>query len=80
MGASIGAGATALAQGHLRQVLVGLNMQLVSEVAVMIGNATQRFDEDGKLSDAATLQSIARLLEALLHLIRSSQEAMKAVA
>ena len=80
MGASIGGGGTTHAQVHLRQVLVGLNMQLVTEVDVMIGNATQRFDEDGKLTDAPTRQSIARLLEALVHLARNSQSAMKQVA
>ncbi len=80
MGASIGGGGTSHAQVHLRQVLVGLNMQLVTDVDVMIGNATQRFDEDGKLTDVATRQSIATLLESLVHLVRNSQNAMKQVA
>ena len=80
MGASIGAGGTSHAQAHLRQVLVGLNMQLVTEVEVMIGNATQRFDEDGHLTDARIRLSIARLLEGLVHLVKNSQNAMKQVA
>ena len=63
-----------------RQVLVGLNMQLVTEVDVMIGNATQRFDEDGRLIDEPTRHSIARLLEALVHLIKRGQDAVKQVA
>ena len=73
MGASIGGGGTAQAQIHLRQVLVGLNTRVVGGVEVMIGNATQLFDEEGKLTDAPTRQSIAKLLEALVYLIRSSQ-------
>ena len=68
LGASPGQLGTARAQYHLRQVLVALNMPVVNQPEVMIGNAAQRFDRDGKLTDEPTRKSIQKLLSALLHL------------
>ncbi len=54
MGASPGNLGTARAQYHLRQILVAFNMLVVSQPEVMIGQARQRFDRDGKLTDEST--------------------------
>jgi chromate reductase len=65
MGASIGLFGTARAQYHLRQTFVFLNMYPVNRPEVMIGNASQRFDENGKLTDERTKKQIQALLENL---------------
>jgi len=70
MGASTGNLGTARAQYHLRQILVTLNMPTVNQPEVMIGNATRRFDQDGKLSDEPTRQIVAKLLAALAQMVK----------
>jgi chromate reductase len=71
MGASTGNLGTARAQYHLRQILVAQDMPMVSQPEVMIGNAAQRFDRDGKLTDQATRQLIGKLMAALLQLTKN---------
>ena len=66
MGASIGALGTARAQYHLRQVFVFLNMQPLNRPEVMIGNAAQRFDEQGNLTDETSQELIRQLLQSLV--------------
>jgi chromate reductase len=66
MGASVGAIATARAQYHLRQTMVFLNMFPVNQPEVMIGNASEKFDEHSNLTDETTKQFIRKLLENLV--------------
>ncbi len=80
MGASVGSGATARAQYHLRQILIALNMPVVSQPEVLIGNAPDLFDDDGRLTDEPTRQSIAELLAALVLLFRINQDGTKQAA
>jgi chromate reductase len=70
MGASPGMFGTARAQYHLRQVFVTLNMPAVNDPEVMIGQAQQRFDQHGNLTDAKSREKIAELLRALARLTR----------
>ena len=70
MGASPGSLGTARAQYHLRQILVAFDMPVVNQPEVMIGNAAQRFDQDGRLTDAPTREHIQKLLAALVQLAR----------
>lgn len=70
MGASLGGLGTARAQYHLRQILVALDMPVVNQPEVMIGNAAQRFDADGRLTDEPTRQFIRKLLGALVQLVK----------
>ena len=65
MGASIGAIGTARAQYHLRQMFVFLNMFPINQPEVMIGNAQDRFDSQGNLTDDATKDLIRQLLQNL---------------
>jgi chromate reductase len=58
MGASVGSLGTARAQYHLRQMLVTLNMPVVNQPEVMIGNAARVFDKAGRLTDVPTRQFI----------------------
>ena len=70
MGASPGHLGTARAQYHLRQILVAQDMPVVNQPEVMIGNAAQCFDADGRLTDEPTRQRIQKLLSALLQLVK----------
>ncbi|HEX5708172.1 MAG TPA: NAD(P)H-dependent oxidoreductase [Pyrinomonadaceae bacterium] len=66
MGASIGVIGTARAQYHLRQMMVFLNMFPVNQPEVMIGNASERFDAEGNLTDEKTREFITQLLQNLV--------------
>jgi chromate reductase len=65
MGASPGMLGTARAQYHLRQCFVFLNGLVLNRPEVMIANAAQRFDEQGRLTDEKTREFIRALLVAL---------------
>jgi chromate reductase, NAD(P)H dehydrogenase (quinone) len=66
MGASVGATGTARAQYHLRQTFVFLNMHPLNRPEVMISNAAQRFDADGRLVDPTSRNRVERLLAELV--------------
>ena len=65
MGAPAGTTGTARAQYHLRQTFVFLNMHPLNKPEVRIGNARQRFDDQGNLTDENTKEHIRKLLEGL---------------
>lgn len=71
MGASPGSLGTARAQYHLRQILVAFDMPVVNRPEVMIANAAQRFDQEGRLADAPTREQIRKLLAALARLVKA---------
>ena len=73
MGASAGSMGTSRAQYHLRQILVTLDMPVVNQPELMIGNAATRFDQNGRLSDEAARQFIRKLLGALIQLVKINQ-------
>jgi len=73
MGASIGSFGTARAQYDLRKILVALDMPVVVQPEIMIGNAAQKFDQDGKLTDEPTRKMIGKLLSALVDLEKSTR-------
>jgi chromate reductase, NAD(P)H dehydrogenase (quinone) len=65
MGASAGALGTGRAQYHLRQTCVFLNMFPVNKPEVMIAQAQNRFDAEGRLTDETTKGLIKQLMESL---------------
>src|SRR5215211_3238379 len=65
MGASGGVFGTARAQYHLRQMLIFLNALPVNRPEVMIGQAQNKFDGDGNLTDEPTREFIRKLLVSL---------------
>ena len=65
MGASAGKAGTARAQYHLRQVFVFLNGHMINKPEVMVGGASQAFDENGNLLDDVAKDLIGQLLVAL---------------
>jgi len=73
MGASVSFLGTTRAQYHLRQILVALNMPVVNQPEVMIGNAAVHFDSDGKLNDDFNRQLIKKLLSELVQLIKTQR-------
>jgi chromate reductase len=73
MGASVGALGTARAQYHLRQVFVFLNIHAVNQPEVMIGNAAERFDANGNLTDEKTKSLITSLLKNLVEMTKQMQ-------
>ena len=77
MGASIGAIATARAQYDLRKMMVFLNMFPINQPEVMIGNAGERFDEQGNLTDETTKKFIRQQLENLVAWTRRIGEPQK---
>jgi chromate reductase len=74
MGASVGTLGTARAQYHLRQIMVFLNMFPLNQPEVMIGNASQRFDKEGNLTDEATKGYVRKLVESLVTWTRRLQQ------
>jgi chromate reductase len=75
MGASVGMLGTGRAQYHLRQMFVFLNMFPLNQPEVMIANASEKFDEQGNLTDAKTEQKIKELIEALVDWTRRLRQA-----
>jgi len=64
MGASPGMG-TARSQYHLRQMLVFLNAFVVNKPEVMVAQASQKFNDQGDLTDEGTIEHINKALNAL---------------
>ena len=74
MGASLSNFGSARAQYQLRQILVALNVPTLNQPEVMIGNAAQRFDQAGNLTDAPTREFIGLLLKNLVAWTRQLQK------
>lgn len=66
MSASTGMLGGARAQYHLRQIFVFLDMHPVNRPEVFVNFASQKIDEQGKLTDDATRKIIKQLLESLV--------------
>ena len=66
IGASAGRMGTARAQYHLRQVFVYLQMEAINSPEVMVSNASENFDQDGKLTHKSSREALKELLEALV--------------
>lgn len=66
IGATPGGLGTSRAQYHLRQVFVYLNGQVLNRPEVFISGAPNKFDADGRLTDAATSENLGKMLAALV--------------
>jgi chromate reductase, NAD(P)H dehydrogenase (quinone) len=80
MSAAMSMGGGVRAQYQLRQAFVFLNMEAVVQPEVAIGNATERFDEQGSLKDETSKKLIGQLLKNLVDKARLVKPAMKAAA
>jgi chromate reductase len=65
-GASPGMIGTAVAQYDLRRCLGVLNALVMNTPSVMIGQAAQKFDAEGRLTDQPTREIVGQLLVALV--------------
>lgn len=66
LGASIGPISTALAQYHLKQIMLYLNAQVIGQPEFFMGPAGDKFDADGKLVDEGTREHLKRALSVLV--------------
>lgn len=73
MGASTGSWGTVRAQMHLRQFFVDHDMPAVREPEVLVRDADEKFDEDGRLTHDVTRHFVRQLMEALVELVGSVQ-------
>ena len=80
MSASVGQFGGMRAQYHLRQCFVFLNMDAVLQPEVAIANASQRFDEQGNLTDDTSKQLIGKLLQALVQKAQAAKMPVRAAA
>jgi len=80
MSAALSMGGGVRAQYQLRQAFVFLNMDAVVQPEVAIGNAPERFDKDGNLTDETSKKLIGQLLRNLVEKVRLLRPAMKAAA
>jgi len=69
IGASRGVLGTIMANHHLRQIFVYLNGRMVNGPEVLVGNAGDKFDKDGVLTDEATRKFVAEHLARLDRMI-----------
>jgi chromate reductase, NAD(P)H dehydrogenase (quinone) len=58
--------ATAVAQYDLRRCLSVLNALVMNRPSIMIGQASEKFDQEGRLTDETTRDLISQMLVALV--------------
>jgi chromate reductase len=81
MSAALSMGGGVRAQYQLRQAFVFLNMEAVVQPEVAIGNAPERFDKEGNLTDETSKKLIGQLLRNLVDKARLLKQApMRAAA
>ena len=73
IGASGSVVGTARAQGQLKQVLLGMASQVFPYPELLVGNAAQRFDERGQLTDDETRQRLTAYLRDFVAWVRRVQ-------
>lgn len=65
-GASIGPIAAALAQYHLKQIMLYLDARVIGQPEFYLGNAGSKFDANGNLTDESTKEHLKKALEVLV--------------
>jgi chromate reductase, NAD(P)H dehydrogenase (quinone) len=61
------------AQLHLRQIMIDLNMYPINRPLLLVANARDRFDENLKLTDEESLQTLKDVLSSLVNWTRRLQ-------
>lgn len=70
LGASSGQIGTAVAQQHLKTILLFLDAYVIGQPEFYLSNASQKFDENGELIDTETVKFLTQALETLLKRIQ----------
>lgn len=65
IGASLGRLGSARAQYHLRQVAVFVDLRFINRPEVMVSEAHNKFDADGRLTDQTAVELLKKLASAL---------------
>ena len=73
MGATGGPIGTAVAQGHLRQILTYLNTRIMGQPEFYLGGAAAKFDANGVLTDQTTKEHIAKFWNAFEKELRGEE-------
>ena len=63
----------ARAQLHLRQIMIDLNMYPINRPLLLVANAKDKFNEDLKLTDQESLQTLRDVLSSLVEWTRKLQ-------
>jgi chromate reductase, NAD(P)H dehydrogenase (quinone) len=71
--ASTGLRGGARAQLHLRQIMIDLNRLPINRPLLLVANAKDKFDENLKLTDAESLQTLREVLSSLVEWTRKLQ-------
>ena len=58
------------AQLHLRQIMIDLNMYSINRPLLLVANAKDKFNQDLKLTDEETIQTLREVLSALVEWTR----------
>jgi chromate reductase len=61
------------AQIHLRQIMIDLNMYPINRPLLLVANAKDKFDENLKLTDEESLQTLREILSSLVEWTRKLQ-------
>ena len=64
-GVSVGKIGTAVAQSHLKQIMVYLDTRVVGQPELYLGPATELFDEEGNLTNDSTKELLVKALGVL---------------
>ena len=71
--ASTGLRGGARAQLHLRQIMIDLNVHSINRPLLLVANAKDKFNENLKLTDGETLQTLREVLSSLVEWTRKLQ-------
>ncbi|WP_082129737.1 NADPH-dependent FMN reductase [Aneurinibacillus tyrosinisolvens] len=59
-----------VSQSHLRDVMFALNMNVLNRPIVQVGNAHEKFDKEGNLTDNTTKELLVKLKDELIDAIK----------
>ncbi|MDP4107400.1 MAG: hypothetical protein Q8935_20895, partial [Bacillota bacterium] len=59
-----------VSQSHLRDVMYGLNANLINRPIIHVGNAREKFDEKGNLIDSGVKKLLETLKDELLNILK----------
>ncbi len=71
MGVSVGRLGTAVAQSHLKQIMVYLDADVIGQPEVYLGPAEEVFDGEGNITDESTKQLLTKALATLKNRVLS---------
>ncbi len=77
IGATIGPIATAIAQSHLKHTMLYLNALVLGQPEFYLGNAYEKFDDNGKLTDEDTREFLSEALDTFVEFVDRQESAKK---